>query len=63
MVEYTIQRDEAGRPVLKDGKPVVTFGPNDHMSGWNKFKYGVMCWMVRQARKLPALKDISGIEL
>ncbi|MCB9652027.1 MAG: phosphatidylserine/phosphatidylglycerophosphate/cardiolipin synthase family protein [Deltaproteobacteria bacterium] len=63
VVEYTIQRDEAGRPVLKDGKPVVTFGPNDHMSGWNKFKYGVMCWMVRQARKLPALKDISGIEL
>jgi putative cardiolipin synthase len=63
VVEYTIQRDAQGQPVLKDGAPVITYGPHDHMSGWNKVKYGVLCWLVRQARKLPALSDISGIEL
>jgi len=30
VVEYTIQRDADGRPLLKDGQPVVTFGPDDH---------------------------------
>ena len=30
VVEYTIQRDIDGRAVLKDGRPVVTFGPDDH---------------------------------
>ena len=63
VVEYTIQRDARGQAVLKDGAPIITFVPKDHMSTWNKVKYGVMCWLVRQARKLPALSDISGIEL
>jgi len=30
VVEYTIQRDADGRAVLKDGRPIVTFGPDDH---------------------------------
>jgi len=30
VVEYTIQRGVDGRAVLKDGRPVVTFGPDDH---------------------------------
>jgi putative cardiolipin synthase len=29
-VEYTIARDVDGRPVLAQGQPVVTFGPDDH---------------------------------
>lgn len=31
MLEYTIQRDAEGKAVLVDGKPVVTFGPEDHL--------------------------------
>lgn len=30
-LEYTIQRDANGRAVLKDGQPVVVFGPEDHL--------------------------------
>jgi putative cardiolipin synthase len=30
-LEYTIERDAAGKPVLKDGKPVVKFGPEHHL--------------------------------
>ncbi|MBI5549266.1 MAG: phosphatidylserine/phosphatidylglycerophosphate/cardiolipin synthase family protein [Deltaproteobacteria bacterium] len=31
-IEYKIQRDANGKPALKDGKPVVEFGPEDHLS-------------------------------
>lgn len=30
-LEYKIKRDEQGNPVLKDGKPVAEFGPEDHL--------------------------------
>jgi putative cardiolipin synthase len=30
-LEYTIQKTPAGRPVLKDGKPVPKFGPENHL--------------------------------
>jgi hypothetical protein len=30
-LEYTIERDAAGKAVLKDGKPVVKFGPEHHL--------------------------------
>jgi len=30
VVEYTIRRDPAGKAVLHDGAPTVTFGPDDH---------------------------------
>ena len=30
VVEYTIAKDLEGRAVLKDGKPIVTKGPEDH---------------------------------
>ena len=30
-IEYTIQRHPDGRPVVKDGKPVPVFGPEDHL--------------------------------
>lgn len=63
VVEYTIARDDAGQPILRDGDPVITFGANDHMSTWNKVKYGVLGGLIALARKLPALKAISGIEL
>ena len=32
VVEYTILRDRSGRPLLRDGQPVVTFGPEHHVS-------------------------------
>lgn len=31
IVEYTIARDRDGRPVMRDGDPVVTFGPEHHV--------------------------------
>lgn len=31
VLEYTIQKDAHGGAVLKDGKPVPTFGPEDHL--------------------------------
>jgi phosphatidylserine/phosphatidylglycerophosphate/cardiolipin synthase-like enzyme len=30
-LEYRIQRDAEGKPVLKDGEPVSAFGPEDHL--------------------------------
>lgn len=30
MVEYRIKRDEQGRALVKDGKPIVEYGPEDH---------------------------------
>jgi hypothetical protein len=30
VVEYTIQREPDGRPLIKDGQAVVAFGPDDH---------------------------------
>ena len=30
-LEYRIQRDADGKPVLKDGEPVAAFGPEDHL--------------------------------
>jgi hypothetical protein len=30
-IEYTIKRDADGKPVLKDGHPVVEFGPEHHL--------------------------------
>lgn len=63
VVEYTIQRDELGRPILDDGEPIVTFGPENHMSTWSQMKYWALCFMVRQLRKLAVLRDIGGIEL
>lgn len=31
VVEYTIARDRNGRPVLRDRRPVITFGPENHV--------------------------------
>jgi putative cardiolipin synthase len=57
--EYTIQRDEAGRPVRgPDGAPLVQFGPEDHISTWTKVKYGALSWLANEARKLPALEAL-----
>ena len=30
-IEYTIQRDAAGKAVLKDGQPITVFGPENHL--------------------------------
>jgi phosphatidylserine/phosphatidylglycerophosphate/cardiolipin synthase-like enzyme len=30
-VEYRIQRDTHGRPLLKNGEPLVEFGPEHHL--------------------------------
>ncbi|HEY3448760.1 MAG TPA: phosphatidylserine/phosphatidylglycerophosphate/cardiolipin synthase family protein [Myxococcales bacterium] len=30
-LEYTIKRDADGKPVLKDGQPIVEFGPEHHL--------------------------------
>lgn len=30
-IQYTIQKDADGKPVLKDGKPVPEFGPENHL--------------------------------
>jgi putative cardiolipin synthase len=32
VLEYTIQRDAQGRPVLRNGEPIITFGPANHVS-------------------------------
>src|SRR5262249_24372589 len=29
-LEYTIEKSEGGKPLFKDGKPVVKFGPENH---------------------------------
>ncbi|MCK6431375.1 MAG: phospholipase D-like domain-containing protein, partial [Burkholderiaceae bacterium] len=60
VVEYTIQRDAAGKPVLDDkGDPIVTFGAEHHVSPklWNKYK--ALRWIVRHARQLPAFEPIA----
>jgi hypothetical protein len=30
-IEYKIQKDADGKPVLKDGQPVAEFGPENHL--------------------------------
>lgn len=30
-IEYTIQKDADGKPVLKDGQPIAVFGPENHL--------------------------------
>jgi putative cardiolipin synthase len=42
MVEYNILRDESGRALVLDGKPVITFGPRDHTEAKDLEKYGVL---------------------
>jgi phosphatidylserine/phosphatidylglycerophosphate/cardiolipin synthase-like enzyme len=42
MVEYNILRDESGRALVLDGKPVITFGPQDHTEAKDLKKYGIL---------------------
>lgn len=58
MMEYKIERNADGSPVIRDGEPVIAFGPRDHVGGFKMFQLGVLQWLVRQARKLPMLADI-----
>lgn len=57
--EYTIARDTDGSPILIDGKPVVTSGPEDHMSGWKKLQYAVLTRIAQLAKKLPFLSPLA----
>lgn len=56
--EYRIERNPDGSPIIRDGEPVIAFGPRDHVGGFKMFQLGVLQWLVRQARKLPLLSDI-----
>lgn len=56
--EYTIQRQADGTPVLKDGKPIVTFGAHNHVSKWKWFQYQVLGWVVDRLKDLPQLDTL-----
>jgi len=52
MVEYKIKRDAAGRAVLEDGKPVVEFGPENHLPekvlksySWKRTFWNFLRWL------------------
>lgn len=56
--EYRIERSADGSPVIRNGEPVVAFGPEDHVGWLERLQLGGLRWLVRQARKLPLLSDI-----
>lgn len=57
--EYTIARNADGTPKLVDGKPIVTSGPEDHMSGWKKVQYAVLSRLAQLAKRLPFLSPLA----
>lgn len=57
--EYTIQRNADGSPVLVDGQPVVTSGPEHHMTGWARAKYAVLSWVAELSKKFPSLAPLA----
>lgn len=57
--EYTIARNADGSPKLVDGKPVVTSGPEHHMTMGARIKYAVFSWLAELAKKFPALAPLA----
>ncbi|HSI05921.1 MAG TPA: phospholipase D-like domain-containing protein, partial [Myxococcota bacterium] len=62
VVEYTIRRDRRGRPVLRDGQPVVTFGPEHHVASgrlraqeaiWKPLSRWIETWPQAQSLRGP----------
>jgi phosphatidylserine/phosphatidylglycerophosphate/cardiolipin synthase-like enzyme len=58
VLEWTIRRDDTGAPVLQDGRPVVTFGPEHHLSKSLLRRYRRMRWLANVWRKLPWFKPL-----
>lgn len=63
MVEYSIRRDGAGQPVLRDGEPVVEFGPEHHLSPGRWLLYRAVRGLMRQVRKIPKLAPMRRLDL
>ena len=63
VVEYTILRDKNGTPVLKDGKPVITFGPEDHLPKEMLKQYRRQRRMANLLRRLPWFKPLRHPQL
>lgn len=63
LVEYTIVRDNLGRPVLRDGEPVVEFGPEHHLSPGRWLMYRAVRGLMRQVRKIPKLASMRRPDL
>jgi len=59
-VEYTVERSDDGRTVVRDGRPIVAFGPADHvpaevLGG----KFTLLRRVLRFARRiLPSMKPL-----
>ncbi len=53
VLEYKIARDEEGRAILKDGKPIVLFGPEDHLPQEILDEYAPRIRNWRMIRRLP----------
>ncbi len=62
VLEYTIQRDRRGRPVMRDGRPIVTFGPEHHVAGgrlrsaetlWKPLSRWIESWPQAQSLRWP----------
>lgn len=58
-VEYTIQRDENGYPVLHAGEPIPTFGPEWHLPRALLERYDAIRKLVRVVRRHPVFKPLD----
>ena len=58
VIEYRIRRDAKGKAVLKDGKPIVEFGPEDHLDPKILEDYQTRRRVWRLVRKLPWFKPL-----
>lgn len=63
VLEYTIQRDAEGKPVLRNGEPIVTFGPENHVSPSAMHFYRAMSAVADYAAKrMPQLSPLTESE-
>ena len=56
--EYTIARDAHGKPLLRNGEPIVTYGPENHVRPETMVKYKFWKPLTHLLEKLPQLEPL-----
>jgi putative cardiolipin synthase len=56
--EYTIVREKSGKPLMRNGEPVIKYGPKNHVSPEDMFQYKFWEPLTEFIEKLPQLAPL-----